>query len=138
MGGLALVLGVLALTGVVQIWQVYALALALGVVTVVDNPTRQSFAVEMVGRVCDAERDRAQQRRFQPRQDRRPGHRRLVIAAVGTPAAFLVNAASYAAVLISLEADAVFAEPHLAERVPRAKGHSARPYGTCGRGPTCG
>ena len=50
MGGLALILGVLALTGTVAIWHVYALALLLGVVTVVDNPTRQSFAVEMVGR----------------------------------------------------------------------------------------
>ena len=50
MGGLALILGVLAITGAVRIWQVYALAFALGAVTVVDNPTRQSFAVEMVGR----------------------------------------------------------------------------------------
>ena len=50
MGGLALVLGILALTGTVRIWQVYALAFALGLATVVDNPTRQAFAVEMVGR----------------------------------------------------------------------------------------
>ena len=49
-GGLALILGVLALTHSVQIWQVYALAFALGMVTVVDNPTRQAFATEMVGR----------------------------------------------------------------------------------------
>ena len=50
MGGLALILGVLAVTGTVRIWQVYALAFALGLATVVDNPTRQTFAVEMVGR----------------------------------------------------------------------------------------
>jgi len=49
MGALALVLGVLALTGTVRLWQVYLLALALGMVTVVDNPTRQTFVTEMVG-----------------------------------------------------------------------------------------
>ncbi len=49
MGGLALILGVLAVTGAVRIWQVYLLAFALGMITVVDNPTRQAFAVEMVG-----------------------------------------------------------------------------------------
>src|ERR1700684_2312421 len=38
MGVLALILGVLALTHSVAIWQVYALAFAGGMVTVVDNP----------------------------------------------------------------------------------------------------
>src|SRR5262249_57804126 len=50
MGMLALVLGVLALTGVVTVWQVYLLAFALGLVAVVDNPARQTFVAEMVGR----------------------------------------------------------------------------------------
>src|SRR5437660_6074103 len=38
MGALALLLGVLAATGAVQIWHVYVLALALGIITAVDNP----------------------------------------------------------------------------------------------------
>ena len=46
---LALTMGVLPLTGVVELWMVFALALGLGLVTVVDNPTRQSFVAEMVG-----------------------------------------------------------------------------------------
>src|SRR5215470_2448356 len=50
MGALALFLGVLTVTGVVQVWHVYLLAFGLGMATVVDNPTRQSFAIEMVGR----------------------------------------------------------------------------------------
>ena len=49
MGLLALVLGVLAVTGTVRIWQVFALAFGLGLATVVDNPTRQAFVTEMVG-----------------------------------------------------------------------------------------
>lgn len=50
MGMVSLVLGLLAVTGVAAVWHVYALAFALGVVTAVDNPTRQSFVVEVVGR----------------------------------------------------------------------------------------
>lgn len=50
MGMVSLALGLLAATGVATVWHVYALAFALGVVTAVDNPTRQSFVVEVVGR----------------------------------------------------------------------------------------
>ena len=50
MGTCAGVLAVLALTGDVQIWQVYMMALFLGLATAVDNPTRQSFVTELVGR----------------------------------------------------------------------------------------
>src|SRR6266571_291282 len=121
MGGLALVLGVLALTGVVQIWQVYALALALGVVTVVDNPTRQSFAVEMVGREGMPNAIALNSAVFNLARIAGPAIAGLVIAAVGTPVAFLVNAASYAAVLISLKLMQP-SELHPAERVPRARG----------------
>ena len=49
---LGLVAGVLAfltLAHLVQAWQVYVVAFALGLVTAVDNPTRQAFANEMVG-----------------------------------------------------------------------------------------
>jgi MFS family permease len=46
---LAVLLGVLATTGAVQAWHVYAIAGLLGFVTVVDNPTRQAFVSELVG-----------------------------------------------------------------------------------------
>ena len=46
----ALLLGVLATTGAVQAWHVYGIAMALGFVTVVDNPTRQAFVSDLVGR----------------------------------------------------------------------------------------
>ena len=45
---LALTLGYLAATGVVQLWMVYALALLLGLVTVIDSPARQAFLAELV------------------------------------------------------------------------------------------
>ncbi|NYJ30331.1 MFS family permease [Galbitalea soli] len=48
-GVLATLLAVLALTGTVQVWHVYAIAFVVGLVTVVDNPTRQVFVNELVG-----------------------------------------------------------------------------------------
>ncbi|GAB3922033.1 MFS transporter [Microlunatus endophyticus] len=47
---MAALLGVLAITGVVQAWHVFAIAVMLGFVTVVDNPTRQAFVSDLVGR----------------------------------------------------------------------------------------
>jgi MFS family permease len=102
-GGLALILGVLALTHTVQIWHVYALAFALGLVTVVDNPTRQTFAAEMVGRDGMANAIALNSAVFNLARIVGPAVAGLVISLVGTPAAFLVNAASYGAVLISLK-----------------------------------
>src|SRR5207248_3001755 len=47
---LALALGILTVAHVVQLWMVYLIAFLLGCVNLVDNPTRQSFVMEMVGR----------------------------------------------------------------------------------------
>ena len=49
-GVLALVLGVLVATGWVRLWMVAILAVCLGLVNAVDNPTRQTFVLEMVGK----------------------------------------------------------------------------------------
>jgi MFS family permease len=103
MGALALILGVLALTGAVRIWQVYALAFALGLATVVDNPTRQAFAVEMVGRDGMANAIALNSAVFNLARIAGPAVAGVVIGVLGTPAAFLVNAASYGAVLIGLK-----------------------------------
>jgi MFS family permease len=121
MGGLALILGVLALTGTVQIWHVYLLAFAVGMVTMVDNPTRQAFAVEMVGKKGMANAIALNSAVFNLARIAGPAIAGLVIAAVGTPAAFMVNAASYAAVLISLKLMRP-GELHRVPRAPRAAG----------------
>ena len=49
MGLGGLFLAVMTLSGHVQVWHVYLTAFFTGLVTVVDNPTRQSFVSEMVG-----------------------------------------------------------------------------------------
>ena len=121
MGALALILGVLALTGVVAVWQVYLLAFALGLVAVVDNPTRQTFVTEMVGPSGVANAVALNSATFNLARIAGPAVAGLVISAVGTPAAFLVNAASYGAVLIGLKLMRP-GELHQVERTPRAPG----------------
>ena len=121
MGGLALLLGALALTGSVRIWEVYLLAFALGMVTVVDNPTRQAFAVEMVGADGMANAIALNSAVFNLARIAGPAVAGLVIGLVGTPAAFLINAASYGAVLIGLKLMRPD-ELHPARRTPRGGG----------------
>jgi MFS family permease len=121
MGGLALLLGILALTGAVRIWQVYLLAFVLGMVTVVDNPTRQAFAVEMVGRDSVANAIALNSAVFNLARIVGPAIAGLVIALVGTPTAFLINAASYCAVIAGLKLMRP-EELHQVKRPPRAPG----------------
>ncbi len=121
MGVLALILGMLALAHMVAIWQIYALAFALGMITVVDNPTRQAFATEMVGRDGLANAIALNSAVFNLARIVGPAVAGLVISVLGTPVAFLVNAASYGAVMIGLKLMRP-SELHIAEPVPRAKG----------------
>jgi MFS family permease len=121
MGGLALVLGVLALTGVVTVWQVYLLAFALGLAAVVDSPARQTFVAEMVGREGMANAIALNSATFNLARIAGPAVAGLVIGAVGVPAAFLLNAASYGAVLIGLKLMRV-SELRPVTPVPRARG----------------
>ena len=121
MCALALVLGVLAITGNAEVWHVYALAFGLGMATVVDNPTRQSFAVEMVGPGDLSNAIALNSAIFNMARIVGPAVAGVLIAAIGTGPVFLVNAASFGAVLLGLylmrEDDL-----YLRERVPRAKG----------------
>ena len=76
MGVLAVLLAVLTLAGVVQVWQVYLIAFGLGLATVVDNPTRQTFVNEMVPDEPGPQRGRAQFRQLPAGPDARSGGRR--------------------------------------------------------------
>jgi MFS family permease len=121
MGALALLLGVLALTGTAQVWHVYALAFLLGVATVVDNPTRQTFAVEMVGPNDLSNAIALNSAIFNTARIVGPAIAGVLIAAIGTGPVFIVNAASFGAVMLGLylmRED----ELYVRETVPRAKG----------------
>jgi len=121
MGGLALILGVLAVTGTVRPWHIYLLAFGLGLATVVDNPTRQSFAIEMVGRDDLQNAIGLNSAVFNLARITGPAVAGLVISLIGTSAAFFVNAVSYLTVIVSLHLMRQ-SELRPAERVARAKG----------------
>src|SRR6266700_4313251 len=120
-GGLALILGVLAVTGAVRPWHIYLLAFGLGLVTVVDNPTRQSFAIEMVGRDDLQNAIALNSAVFNLARITGPAVAGLVISLIGTSAAFFLNATSYLTVIICLHRMRE-SELRPAERVARAKG----------------
>jgi len=121
MGALALILAVLDSTHLVTVWQVYLLAFALGLVAVVDNPTRQTFVAEMVGPAGMANAIALNSAVFNLARIAGPAVAGLVISAVGTAAAFWLNAASFGAVLIGLKLMRP-AELHPVTRAPRARG----------------
>ena len=104
MGLLALVLGLLTLTGAVRLWMVYLLALLLGGVTAIDNPARQSFVIEMVGRRQLTNAVSLNSAVFTGARVVGPAIAGLLITVVGTGWCFVLNAASVAAVLVALAA----------------------------------
>jgi MFS family permease len=102
LGLLALALGLLTVTHVVRLWMVFALAVALGVVNSVDQPARQSFVPEMVGR--DNVQNAVSLNSVLTNASRAvgPAIAGVLIAATGVGVCFLINAASFAAVLAAL------------------------------------
>ena len=101
-GLLALVLGLLVLSGVAQLWQVYVLALLLGVVSAVDAPARQAFVSELVPTDTLPNAVGLNSASFHAGRLVGPGVAGLLIHWFGTGPVFLINAASFAAVVISL------------------------------------
>jgi MFS family permease len=121
MGLLALALGLLDLTGVVQLWHVYLLAFLLGLASVVDTPVRQAFVVEMVGPDDLPNAVSLNSATFNLSRILGPAVAGLAINAVGTAPVFLANAASFVAVVAGLAAIRT-EELFDARRVARAKG----------------
>ena len=114
LGLLALALGLLTVTHVVRLWMVFVLAVALGTVSSVDQPGRQTFVPEMVGR--DRMQNAVSLNSVLTNASRAvgPAVAGVLIATVGVGACFLANAASFAAVLVALariRADALHPAP---------------------------
>jgi len=121
MGVLALGLGVLTVTGIVQLWHVYVFAFLFGCATAFDSPVRQTFVAELVG---DADLPNAvalNSTSFNAARMVGPAVAGVVIASIGTGWAFLINGVSFVAVLISLTSLRV-TELHTNARAQRAKG----------------
>ena len=120
-GILALTLGVLVATNLVRVWMVYVLAFCLGLVTIFDNPARQTFYIELVG--PDHLRNAVTLYSTLVNLARiiGPALAAALIAAFGLAPCFILNGLSYGAVVIMLgmmRADELLITPPL----PRAKG----------------
>jgi MFS family permease len=97
----AAILAALVATGTVQVWHVWVLAAVLGVVNAIDMPVRQSFVMEMVGREDVANAVALNSAVFNGSRIVGPALAGLLIGTVGLAVCFVINAASYVAVLVS-------------------------------------
>ncbi len=114
---LAAVLGVLVVTDTVQIWHVYIIAALYGTVNALDIPARQAFMVEMVGREDLLNGIALNSSIFNASRIFGPAIAALLIQTVGTGVCFLLNAASYIAVLGSLFMMRIERQPRVAPAV---------------------
>jgi MFS family permease len=108
MAGPALVLGTLAVTGLVQTWHVYVLALLFGVGTAFDAPARQSFVSEMVPAEDVTNAVGLNSASFNVARILGPALAGFLIAALGGDATATgwvigMNAVSYGAVILALQ-----------------------------------
>jgi MFS family permease len=124
MGALALALGLLTVTGWVQLWQVYGFAFLLGCVSAFDSPARQAFVSEVVDEAHLSNAVALNSTSFNAARMIGPAVAGVLIAGVGTGWAFLINALSYVAVISSLRALRV-EELHRGVRAGRTSGSLA-------------
>jgi MFS family permease len=99
---LALVLAALTLSGTVTVVHVLVLGTLLGVVNAVDSPTRQSFVIEMVGRESLPSAIALNSSMVTGAAIAGPAIAGIAIALFGEGWCFLVNGASFLAVLAGL------------------------------------
>ena len=102
LAGQAIALAVLTWLGHVQYWHVAALALVLGIVNTMDNPTRQSLVSELVPRADVGNAVALSSAGFNSARIVGPAAAGLLIARFGIPVAFLLNGVSFVFVIAAL------------------------------------
>lgn len=101
-GLLALTLGIITLSGAVELWMVYALAAGFGAVTALDNPSRQTFVMEMVGPADISNAITLNSVVVNAARVIGPAIGGLIIATVGIGECFVANGVSYLAVVTAM------------------------------------
>lgn len=102
MAATALGLGLLVITGVVALWQVYMFAGLMGCISAFDAPVRQTFVAELVGDEDLPNAIALNSTLFNSAQLIGPAIAGVLIAALGTGWLFIINGLSFIAVLTSL------------------------------------
>ena len=101
-GAASLALGVLVMTGLIQLWHVFVLAAILGISTAIDAPVRQSFTTEVVGQTDLPNAVSLNSANFNAGRLVGPAISGGLIAAFGTGPSFIVNGLSYFFVIAAL------------------------------------
>ncbi|HET9933630.1 MAG TPA: MFS transporter [Polyangiaceae bacterium] len=120
-GVLALGLGLLTLFGVVRLWHVYVFGLLLGCVSAFDGPARQTFVSELVSDEQLSNAVALNSTSFNVARLLGPAAAGVAISRFGTGWVFVLNALSFAAVLVSL-ARLRNSELHARERATKRAG----------------
>ena len=125
MAAACLVLGLLAVSGVAEVWHVYLIAFMFGIGSAFDAPARQSFVSEMVGPDDLTNAVGLNSATFNTARIIGPAFAGLMIGALGGGAwatgwVILINAASYGAVIWQLEHmdTTLLHSPRLTARTP--------------------
>ncbi|HEU4328483.1 MAG TPA: MFS transporter [Roseiflexaceae bacterium] len=93
---------VLVATGAIQLWHVYILAAMQGTITAIDNPARQTFSAELVGRDNLVNAVALNSMQFNLARIIGPAVAGVAIAALGFAPVLLANTISFVAVLAGL------------------------------------
>lgn len=101
-GSFALILAVLVMTDSVRVWMVFVLAVASGFVFAVDQPARQLYVVDLVGRDRVASAVGLYEVIINASRVIGPAVGGVMIVTAGVSACFLVNAASFVPPLVVL------------------------------------
>jgi MFS family permease len=99
----AVILGVITLTGVVEVWHIYLMSFMLGALKAVDSPARNAFAIEMVeGKDDLTSAIGLNSAIFNGGRTLGPALAGLAVATMGEAIAFFLNSLSFVAVIMSL------------------------------------
>lgn len=98
----AIALGTLALHGIAEVWQIYALAMGLGLINALDNPLRQSFIGELVPIEALPNAIALNSMAQNLGRIMGPTLGGLAIAGLGVGAAFYINATTFLGTLIAV------------------------------------
>jgi MFS family permease len=102
MGALGLGLGIITVTGLVQLWQVYLFALALGVVAAIDAPARQTFVSDLVPDAYLSNAVALNSASFNGARLLGPAIAGVLTVAVGAGWVFMINAATFGFTVIAM------------------------------------
>jgi MFS family permease len=98
----SLVLGLLVISGAIRLWMVFAIAIAFGVATALDNPARLAFVSEIVGRQLTRSAVTLNSTLVNVGRGVGPIVAATLVATVGVGWCSVANAASFGAVIWSL------------------------------------